>query len=427
MVIGIPLTLVMTAEILITINEVSLGKVAQYRVTSDFDSGFDGILNLPGPKTAAPAPPASPDDEHRYLVELYAPVFIHQVSFEPHWDIPMFIEFDGNEDPRDNVQNTARGKALEAGVYGEVTAETERAYYLTYSLYHIKDYDHPVRQLISRYTYHDNDNEGLKMRVDKTTMKVTEVEAWFHNRFFLCNDTGISKGSEPIQAKAHFENGTHLIVFAQSMGHGVRCAQSSDLELLGDHAKIIRLRGQRQAVPMRPDYEFQTDCTYTLKDFDRWYAMARGPFGRDSHGLFDDTIVLGVDAEGQPLVIGRYIAGGDHKEGSWSRPKPMWSWDDGWDEIPIFVWHYFPSYAFASHMGIEVAQDYLYNGPVEKTFAMKPSELFSQLTLQVEKRSGKKWSRHLAKRGDRVGIDYYFKALRVLAKKYVNYLFASLG
>ena len=42
-------------------------------------------------------------------------------------------------------------------------------------------------------------------------------------------------------------------------------------------------------------------------------------------------------------------------------------------------------------------------------------------------RSGKKWSRHLDKRGDRVGIDYYFKALRVLAKKYVNYLFASLG
>ena len=43
-------------------------------------------------------------------------------------------------------------------------------------IYDIKDYDHPIRQWLTRYTYHDNDNEGFHIRVDRQTMEVVEAE-----------------------------------------------------------------------------------------------------------------------------------------------------------------------------------------------------------------------------------------------------------
>jgi hypothetical protein len=431
LVLGFPVTFVGTAELLISMNELALGEQADYRLSSDFALGVDGTLEIPGPPTPVPAPVSRDvgDTYYTYLAELYAPVFLHKVSFEPHWDVPVHIEFDGNDDPRDNVDSTPRGKAVHAGVYGEVTAETAKAFYLTYSLYHIKDYDHPIRETISDWTFHDNDNEGLMIRVEKATMQVTEAETWFHNRFFICNLTGETAGSEPVQARLHVENDTHLIIYAQSMGHGVRCAQSTDLQSLDTNMKILRWVGDREPVLARTDSSVQVDATYSLKSFDRWYALARGPFGSEGRGpgLFEEEIELGTYPDGTRMVIGRFLAGRDYAKGSWSRPKPMWSWDDGWDDVPIFVWHFFPTHAFESHLGIEVSHDYIYNRPVDKTFGLPPNVVYDGLTIGAEKRKGKKWSSTLEKHGNQLHVDAYWKALRAVVKQYVNYLFNGLG
>ena len=139
----------------------------------------------------------------------------------------------------------------------------------------------------------------------------------------------------------------------------------------------MRYQGSRIAVPMKADREVQYDVTYTIPDFDHWYAEALGPFGSRGTGktMFEETIQIGTNSDGSPISIGRFIAGFDYAIGSWSRPKPMWSWDDGWDDIPVFIWHFFPSYSFESHSGSSVSHRYLYNRPVEKTFAVSPEEL----------------------------------------------------
>ena len=188
-----------------------------------------------------------------------------------------------------------------------------------------------------------------------------------------------------------------------------------------------------QAAPSigaRADATAQVDVTYELRNFDRWYAAARGPFGKNGRGtsLFEETIEIGTDRDGAPLLIGRYIAGRDYKMGSWARPKPMWSWDDAWDDIPVLIWHFFPSRAFASHFGGDLSHGYLYNAPAEKTFAMSADELWERLDLEVGKKRNraKKWSK-LRKPGNNATIATYTRAASYWIKRYVNYLFNALG
>ena len=105
--------------------------------------------------------------------------------------------------------------------------------------------------------------------------------------------------------------------------------------------------------------------------------------------------------------------------------EPPWSWDDGWDQVPIFVWHFFPSYAFASHSGAQLSHDYEWNTPVAAVFAMPPAALLARLRLQVTLREGDKWG-DLEERG-RISHRTYWQALEWKLKAYLNYLWHALG
>lgn len=425
--VALPATVLVTGELLITANEMVIAEQADYRLQSDFEVGYaDARLEVPGPRTPGldPVPPDAGEAYYTYLTELYAPVFLQKMSHRPAWDVPLLMDYDGNLDPRDNVDNAEGLVAFRAGVYGEVTGITEDSIYLTYSLYHIKDYDHPIRERISRWTYHDNDNEGLHIRVDRSTGQVAEVETWFHNRFLLFNHTGVSTGTEPVHGRIHTEDETHIIVYAQPQGHGVRCAQVVDGDSLRQNVKVLRFRGDRPVKPVLPDHTVQVDGTYELGNFDSWYEQALGPFGSQGRGtsIFEQTINLGPDLP----AIGRFIAGRDYDVNSWSRPKPMWSWDDGWDSIPILVWHFFPDASFRSHGGSELSADYVYNRPSERVFGLPADEVRSRLRLRLEMRGGEKWE-DLQGRGGELEHRVYWQALIHSLKGYVNYLFHALG
>ena len=427
--IGLPVTLFLTGELLISLNEKFIAEQADYRLQSDFDIGSSHLyFDVPGPESYQPPPvdKAPTEKYRRYLVELYSPVIYQKISSHPEWDIPILIDYDNNEDPRDNVDNEPLHRPLMAGVYGELTAETEDSYYLTYSLYHIKDYDHPIREMISRWTYHDNDNEGFHIRVDKKTMKVEEIETWFHNRFLLFNHTGTSTGTEPVHGKIHFEGETHPIIYAQPQGHGVRCAQLVDIPNLDKRVKIIRYRGDQPIVKIRVDGDVQVDGTYEIDGFDRWYHFAVGPLGSKGQGkgMFEEMVPLGNYPDGSPRHIGRFIAGRDYDINGWSRPKPMWAWDDGWDEVPIVVWHFFPSYSFQSHGGNQLSHTYLYNRPTEKVF--DDPQIASSYSFQIILRDGPKWE-SLKGRGGRLDRRIYWAVFNKKIKAYVNYLFHALG
>jgi hypothetical protein len=263
-------------------------------------------------------------------------------------------------------------------------------------------------------------------RVDKKKMEITEAEGWFHNRFFLANLTGTSEGSEPIQGRIYFENRTHPLVYAQSMGHGVRCFQKEDVPDLKQNVKVFRFSKSLRDV--EPSRKIDFDCTYTFQNFDEWYKWALGPFGSrgKGQGVFEETINIGKYSDGKDIRIGRFIAGIDYDKISWSRPKPPWSWDDGWDHVPIFVWHFFPDMAFRSHFGVPFSDRYVYNQPVEKTFKISPDELKKYLSVVPTHRRGKKWERLMKMENDPSRKDYFHGVL-IFFKKYVNRLFNALG
>lgn len=430
---GIPITLAIFFELLIAINGLVVGEPSNYHfsvTSSDINQGQ--IVLLPGYESRSYNEPDKNDreDYYNYLLAQYSPTILHKVGHNPRWDIPTDIFFDGDHDPRNNVKNAEELSVMPSIIHGEVIAETEDSYYLAYMLYHIKDYDQPLRQFLTHWTYHDSDNEGLQLRIDKQSMEVAHIEAWFHNRFFLCNSTGKSSGSEPIQAYSLFEGKTHAIIYSQSMGHGVRCATREDLARLDNNMKIFRYEANPdKQTNANINRKSEYNLTYQLKSLKPWYKKATdvSVSGQHSDTLFEDKIHVGRWKNGEEIFVGRYIAGKDYDRNAWSRPKPPWSWDDKWDNVPIFAWHYYPSFAFSRHAEGNLSHKYIYNAPMEHTFNIKSmEEILPLLELEMATSSRKKWD-NLEWRNKLVGQQDLWAYLNFKLKQYINYIFNGLG
>ncbi len=430
------LSIFILGEALIFLNEKVVGESSFYRFHSDTSrTPVPPDVKLPGPHNFTPSVVPDPTDErsfHRYLVELYSPVILQKMGHQPGYDLPIFFDFDGNLDPRDNLANENKFRTQPVGVYGEVTAVTEDSYYLLYTMFRLKDYDHPVREVLTHLSYHDNDDEGFMIRIDKTTGKITHGEGWFHNHFFLVSKTGESRGDELLQGRIYTEDGTHPVIYAQSMGHGVRFAQSSDFLPVQKNTKILRYQGNRPRIQAAIDRQVKTDCTYELQGLDVWYHHASQNLETStSNIIFEGRIDVGMTADGQLLKIGRYFAGIDENKNEWCRPKPPWSWDDAWDKLPVFIWHFFPSRAFESHFEETFSHRYAFNRPARETYGMTADELWRCIErygkLETKIIPTKKWSDDLWRQGARPTHQEAWKALRLLFMQYVNRLFLGLG
>ena len=185
----------------------------------------------------------------------------------------------------------------------------------------------------------------------------------------------------------------------------------------------------QKLIPPRADRETQFDTGYTLTSLQPWYKHATtvSVSGEKATTVFEDKIHIGTDQNGEPLFVGRYIAGEDYDRSAWSRPKPPWSWDDKWDQVPIFLWHYYPSYAFSSHAEGRLSHNYLYNGPMEHTFNITDlDEILPYLELEMATSRQSKWD-NLSWRSNLVGQKDLWNYLNYKLKQYVNYVFNGLG
>lgn len=434
-------------EVLIFVN----GRVVQeadFSLRNDWEADPQATLALPGAGAIpelGPAPEGDTTAFREWLVRRHAPVLVQLIGHRPAWDLPVAMDFDGNDDPRDNPANAEREMPRTAALYGELTATTADSWYLTYSVWHLRDYDHPVREIIVRTSHHDGDNEGVHVRVDRETGEVAAVETWFHNRFVQCDRAGRSTGTDPILGKLHME-GTHPILYQQDMGHGIRCAQVGDTVDLG-RVKIFRPALGRELTRMHPDRRPVHDHTYELKDFGAWYRYAVEDLDADSTTMFVGRIVLNEGADAPEIAVVEYFAGNDREDIShWSRPKPMWAWDDIWDGIPVAAWHFLPSYSFATRSGAELSHDYETNRPAELLFGMTGNELAAAVSWDPGSAAGRirnadtqraKWTNFdpgLREIGRR---QYWWAAeelvgsvsssVRRLFNRYVMRVFANLG
>ncbi len=429
---GLPLTVFILLELVIFANARLMADPLEPAASRpEMNTGQFDRIELPG-YASGPVPqrvqPAGTSREHLYhqLLETYSPTIIQKIGHQPLWDIPTDLFFDGDTDPRNNVDNALVRGTVPSVVYGEVVAETDDSYYLAYMLYHIKDYDSPLREALSDMTYHDSDNEGLQLRVDKVSMKVALVETWFHNRFFLCNNSGESNGTEPIQSRALFEGGSHIIIYTQAMGHGIRCAEEGDFLKLATHTKILRHNNNHTyREQLGVDDGSQFSIGYRLASLKPWYEMARNfkPSGKGKHSLFEDSLVIGTDSLGRQVQVGKFIAGRDFDRRGWSRPKPPWSWDDRWDDVPVGTWHLDPARAFSSHTGERLSDNYLYNAPASmmldqrrdtSKYGATPSNINSGSSRNLAHQSAPHKPRETSK-------------INIHVKKYINRLINSLG
>lgn len=390
LVVGVLLALAI--EILIAVNARVVGGETDFSLRSDWEANATGVLELPG-AGAIPveAEPAAGDTAawRDWLVRRHSPVILQLLGHHPKWDLPVAIDFDGNEDPRDNPRNAEREYPSHASLYGELTAITTDSYYLTYSLYHLRDYDHPVREVVIRTSHHDGDNEGLHLRVDRETLQVEAVETWYHNRFVLCDGIGESAGTDPVLGRLHLEGGTHPILYAQDLGHGIRCAQMGDTIDLA-RTKVFRPALNQALTALTPSREPEYELTYELLDFDRWYYWASADPAADSSMMFVGRIQLNEGLDAPPLTAVQYIAGSDREDIShWSRPKPMWAWDDIWDGIPIASWHFLPSYSFATRIGSDLSHEYEMNLPADRLFGLTGNELAEQFSWDPGSAAGR--------------------------------------
>ena len=103
----------------------------------------------------------------------------------------------------------------------------------------------------------------------------------------------------------------------------------------------------------------------------------------------------------------------------------MWAWDDGWDDIPVAVWHFLPSLSFEAHEGGPLSHDYLFNAPAEGIFGLSGNALQSRMDLVPERRDGDKWE-EFETTGD-IGREVYWAAMRVVFGRYVTRVFMALG
>jgi len=212
---------------------------------------FVGLL-LTGCSVISPGPTPTPDPSAFYkeLAHRYAPVIRHVVASDQ--DFITTVNFDGDWVGNNNWENQPEGD-LSAHVYYSVV-ETERHWYLLYSLFHPRDYTYDPCEDTSGC--HENDVESIVMAVakDGTSFgRLVVMGTLAHGDMFLYTPEPVS--SPDVQGPIELEEG-HPVVWVQAYGHGI----VGHPRIMLPHFIVYRV-GERAEVPESLEDE---DVSYQL-------------------------------------------------------------------------------------------------------------------------------------------------------------------
>lgn len=348
------------------------------------------------------------EEKYSSLLRQYAPVWVHEVGRRPVCDILTRFDFDGDWSGLNNVENADRFPIVPR-VYGDVVAETNDTYYLFYGVYHICDYDVPLRELLIASSKHDNDFEGAMVAVEKATGLIQAVETWFHSKFLQFAHSPILGGSQTIDGRIHSEGQTHPVFFVPAKGHGVRMFQKID-EAFFERKKyqIYRLISHGPGT-VGSGAVF---VSYDLIPLDDFLRYGYGPF--DGHSMFDEPQDFGIGRG----PIGKFLSGHFSGDSNWARPKPPWSWTDKFDTLRPGAWFFHPAYVFNRHFGMGLSEKYLFNLAQEEMLKVDQATLDAWAIQKVPSYFGE------IRRGP---LSRFLRKLRRELYKVAEFLFYWLG
>lgn len=271
---------------------------------------------------------------HHELAAHWAPV-IRQATAHPKADFVTRFDYDGNTNGADNWNNLD-SHPLSAHVYYSVV-ETTTHWYLTYALFHPRDYD----RIDNPLTSHENDLEGVLLMVARGGAPMGELvlmETVSHFDFYqYSNSASVYEGAEDLDGRISCES-HRPILQVESRGHGIKAWDAN--ESVEGTGVVYRYGGRAEV----PENQNDPDCSYDLVSirdtlwawrFEVGPAQAYGKSGDYPGGHF-----------GYAFNGARY---GKHKANA------PWGWDDHNDDSPKGEIFLDPARMVSTHMRFETA------------------------------------------------------------------------
>lgn len=166
----------------------------------------------------APDASLAPEDDMRWLAELVAPWILHETDATlGRQDIPTAMDFDGDNEARDNWEEMPRFELLPTVYYTVV--ETETHYFVSYHLYHPRDW---TRVPLGLQDTHEGDGENAQVVVDKSTMSavILTTQAHYDMWSYSTGAAGVSHGAQTMRGDFEIISG-HPVIYVESGGHGI--------------------------------------------------------------------------------------------------------------------------------------------------------------------------------------------------------------
>ncbi len=299
----------------------------------------------------------------RELLTALAPVILQRVEDDSRFDYLAGIDFDGNWDVRDNTRTTDLFPQI-ATVYAEVFAETADTLYLTYNVYHTRDWVEGWTKNLKN-AHHNNDLEGIVLAVDRQSHEVLAgVARWHLFLRFARNRTAFGEGGA--KDEMLFHEG-HVLIEVEAKGHGVNFTRSLEHVLRSvrkpGRSLIVYHPAQQGAVPV-PGRASQ-DVGYSLTPMALFY--------KEILRELESGVPSTVFGENRVPYLGLLLPGYFLGSYEWSekknverlerlicrgRPGMPWTWGKKADGGPA-AWYFDPAVFFNKNFGWNRSTEYV--------------------------------------------------------------------